>query len=240
MASTTGQFRPATGHAYTTTDWNYYTPIVGGGGPSQPLENPDYPAAKILARPNVASYREVSATLSKNPILPSGASDFQWPPVTQSDLTTAEIRVVSAPVAATPGNDAYQIELDAAWLDLYGWQTARPAEVANLAVSRMADGSIEVAFDPLPDAQRYNLYLGSMATLRAGAYDHGGGAPAGPLCAAPTSDAGEGRLKIAVPAAQQPSVDGYLLVTAHVDDVESPAGFRADGTEIDRSQSFCK
>ena len=239
-ASTTGQFRPAPGHAYTPTDWNYHTPIVGGGGPNQPLENPDYPAEKLLARPNVASYREASATLTKNPVLPAGASDYQWPPVGQADLLTTEIRVASAPVAATSGNDAYLVELDAAWLDLYGWQAPRPAEVANVEVSRLADGTIEVAFDPLAGAQRYNLYFGRLATLEAGAYDHGAGAPAGPLCAAATADAGGGRLKIVASPAQQPSADAYILVTAHADNVESPAGYRTGPEEIERSQSACR
>jgi lysophospholipase L1-like esterase len=238
-ASTTGQFRPAPGHAYTPTDWNYYTPIVGGGGPNQPQENPDYPTEKLLARPNVATYREVSATLTKNPVLPQGASDYQWPPVSQADLSTAAIRVVSAPVALTAANDNYQVELDAAWLDVYGWQKTRPAEVASLRISRLADGTLEISFDPLPGAERYNAYVGRMSTLLAGAYDHGTLAPAGPFCAATTADAGGGRLQISVTPAQQPSADLYFLVTAHVDDVESPAGTRGDVTEIDRSQSIC-
>jgi hypothetical protein len=130
------------------------------------VEGPDYPDARLLALPNVPAYRESSATLTKNPVLPQGADDYQWPPVTQSDLTTTAIRLAAAPVAATPGNDDYQVELDAAWLDLYGWEKPRPPE-------------------------------------------------------------------------SQPGMDTYLLVTAHVDDVESPTGFRSDGTEIDRSQSTC-
>ena len=43
------------------------------------------------------------------------------------------------------------------------------------------------------------------------------------------------------------SIDGsglggslYFLVTAHVDDVESPSGFSTGGAEIDRSQSVCR
>ena len=32
-ASVNGQFRPPAGHDYTPTDWNFFTPIVGGGGP---------------------------------------------------------------------------------------------------------------------------------------------------------------------------------------------------------------
>jgi len=238
-ASPTGQFRPPPGHAYTPTDWNYYTPIVGGGGPSQPPENPDYADAKLLVRPNVASAREVTAALTKNPTLPPGAPDYAWPAVTHPELATAAIRVASAPVVSTPG-DAYQVELDAAWLDLYGWEKPRPAEVTNLRARLLGDGSIEASFDPLAGAQRYNLYFGRLQTLPPGTYDHGAGAPAGPECAAATSDAGGGRLKITVPPSGQPSTSSYFLLTGHVDDVESPSGTRSDGVEIDRSQSTCR
>lgn len=238
-ASPTGQFRPGAGHAYAPTDWNFYTPIVGGGGPNQPPENPDYGTEKLLVRPNVASYREVSATLTKNPTLAGGAGEYSWPAITRGDLATTAMRVVAAPVAGTPG-DAYQVELDAAWLDLYGWQKARPAEVSGVTASRLSDGTLEVAFDPVPSAQRYDLYTGRLDTLRAGSYDHGAGAPAGPACASPTADAGGGRWKISVPVANQPGVDAYFLVTAHVDDVESPAGTATGGAEIDRSQSVCE
>ena len=62
-ASITGQFRPDPGHAYSPTDWNFYTPIVGGGGPNQPPENPDYPNAVVLVIPDVVSYQDVSAML---------------------------------------------------------------------------------------------------------------------------------------------------------------------------------
>ncbi len=239
-ASVTGQFRPAPGHAYSPTDWNFYTPIVGGGGPNAPAENPDYPTAKVLVVPNVASPREVTATLTKNPTLPPGASDYEWPPVTQGDLSTTEVRVLSAPVAGTPGNDAYTVELDAAWIDLYGWQKARPGEAEELRASRLGDGSLEVSFAALPGAARYNLYFGRLGTLRAGGADHGAAAPVAPDCAATTVDLGAGRLAISVAPGDQPAEDAYILVTGHVDDVESPAGFRSDGTEIDRRQSVCR
>ncbi len=76
-ASVTGQFRPPPGFAYTPTNWNLYTPLVGGGGPNQPPENPDYPTEKLLAIPDVSSFREVTATLTKNPTLPGGAAEYQ-------------------------------------------------------------------------------------------------------------------------------------------------------------------
>lgn len=239
-ASIGGEFRPPAGHAYTPTDWNWYTPIVGGGGPNQPAENADYGNVKLLALPNVASFRVVSATLSKNPTLAPGAADYVWPAVTQPDLVTTTLRVASAPVAGTAGNDAYQVELDAAWIDLYGWQKSRPAEVASLEASRLGDGTLSVSFDSLPAAQRYNLYFGRLDALRGGSYDHGAGAPVAPSCSATTQSAGGGRLAIDVPSGSQPGVSSYFLVTAHVDDVESPSGFASGAVEIDRSQSTCR
>jgi hypothetical protein len=239
-ASVTDRFRPPPGHAYTPTDWNYYTPLVGGGGPNAPAENPDYPTEKLLVVPNVPSFREVSATLTKNPALPPGAADYEWPAVDRNDLATATIRVASAPVASTPGNDLYTVELDAGWIDLYGWQKPRPGEVAALRGSRLADGTLEVTFEALGSAQRYNLYFGRLSTLRSGGYDHGASAPAGPDCAATVTDAGGGRWMISLAPAAQPGEDSYFLVTAHVDDVESPAGFRSDGTELSRRESICQ
>ena len=239
-ASTTGIFRPGPGYAYTTTNWNFYTPIVGGGGPNQPPENPDYSNEKLLAIPNVGSFRTVSATLTKNPTLPLGSSDYEWPAVSYKDLSTTAIRVASAPVSSTPGNDNYQIEFDAAWLDLYGWEKQRPSEVSNLRMNRLPDGTLEVSFDPLSGAERYNIYFGRISTARNGHYDHGNEAPASPLCASPTQDAGNGRLKIVIPVEEQPADNAYILVTAHVDDVESPSGQRSDDQEIDRSQSICR
>ena len=79
-----------------------------------------------------------------------------------------------------------------------------------------------------------------LATARAGSYDHGAAAPAGPQCGAATQDAGGGRLKIVVAPSSQPAEDAYVLVTAHVDDVESPSGYRFGVAEIDRSQSTCR
>ena len=238
-ASPSGTFRPPPGYAYTTTNWNFYTPLVGGGGPNAPASNSDYPTEKLLALPNVASLREVSATLTKNPVLAGGAGEYDWTPITRADLATTVFRVASAPVANTAGNDLYEVELDAAWLDLYGWQKPRPPEVAHLEELRLADGTIEFSFDALGSAQRYNLYFGRLATLHSGSYDHGIGAPAGPRCAATTADAGGGRLKVAVASGQQPGDDAYVLITGHVDGVESPAGTPSGGTEIDRRQSVC-
>jgi hypothetical protein len=48
-----------------------------------------------------------------------------------------------------------------------------------------------------------------------------------------------GRRKITVAAAQLPGQDVYVLITAHVDEVESPSGTRSDTAEIDRRQSVC-
>jgi hypothetical protein len=239
-ASVAGQFRPPPGHDYTPTDWNYYTPIVGGGGPNQPPENPDFPNARLLALPDVATYREASATLTKDPELPPGAAHYVWPAITHEELATTAVRVAAAPVAGTPGNDNYTVELDAGWLDLYGWEKERPSEVGGLRASILGDGSLEVSFEDLADATRYNLYFGRMDTLRTGVYDHGADAPAGPDCDASTEAIGGGRSRVVVAPGSQPAGDAYFLVTAHVDDVESPAGTSSNGAEVDRSQSICR
>ena len=84
------------------------------------------------------------------------------------------------------------------------------------------------------------MYWGSLSALGGGAYDHGAGAPAGPWCDAAAADIGGGRLQIALAAAQQPTEFAYVLVTAHVDDVESPTGHSSAAVEIDRSRSICR
>lgn len=177
--------------------------------------------------------------MTKNPVLPGGASDYEWPPVARDELATTAIRVAAAPNPGAAGDDVYRVELDYAWLDLYGWETERPPEVTGLRVDRLPDGTLDVSFDSLAQAERYNLYAGRLSSLAGGSYDHGAGAPAGPLCDAPAQPAGPGRLAIHVAGEDQPSEDAYLLVTAHVGDVESPAGSASGGTEIDRSQSIC-
>jgi hypothetical protein len=156
--------------------------------------------------------------------------------VTHEELATTTVRVAAAPVAATPGNDGYQVELDYAWLDLYGWEKPRPAEVAELRVDRLADGTLELSFEPLAGAQRYNVYPGALDALRVGEYDHGTAA----LCGAATVDAGGGRLKVLVADSVTLADGAYFLVTGHADDVESPSGRDSDGEEIDRSQSLCR
>jgi len=238
-ASPTGVFVAPPGHAYSTTDWNFSTPIVGGGGPNAPAGRPDYPNARLLVEPRPTALRTVSATLTKNPVVGPGEGEYTWPAITHEDLATTEMRVVAAPVGATPGVDG-RVEVDELWLDLYGWEAARPVEAEDVRIDRGANGAIEVSFVPVPGAARHNLYWGRLDSLRAGGYDHGAGAPAGPDCAATVVDAGGGRAKIVVPAGAQPADAAYALVTGHVDDVESPAGRGSDGTEIDRAQSVCR
>ena len=149
--------------------------------------------------------------------------------------------MAAAPVAGTPGNDGYQVEVDAVWIDLYGWEKPRPVAVEGLEVDRLADGRLALSFAALPGTTRYNLYLGRLQTMRGGNYNHGGAAPAGPFCASAVNDVGGGRLEIVVSTATEPPEDAYVLVTAHDgDDVESPAGFDSLVVEIDRSQSTCR
>jgi len=237
-AAPTGQFRPLAGHDFSTTSWNFYTPLVGAGGPNAPAEKPDYSNSQLLVQPDVVALREVSSTLTGNPVLPPGAGAYEWPALSHADLSTTAVRVVAANVGADPGTSP-RVELDAAWLDLYGWEKARPAEVNGLRVERLPDGTLETSFDDLPGAQRYNLYVGRVASVHTGTYDHGNVAPAPADCAAPTQAAGAGRSRIATAPGAQPADDIYILVTAHVDDVESPSGAGQAG-EIDRSQSICQ
>ena len=225
--------------AYTPTNWNWYTPIVGGGGPNQPVPN-DYPDARLLAVPNPASYRAVSATLSANPALPPGAADYLWRAPSHQDLATTVVRVVAAPLAGAAGDDDYRVELDDAWIDLYGWEKPRPAEVAGVALARAGGGALGVSFAPVPGAARYNVYQGRLASLAARAYDHGSAAPAAALCDVPVASVSGGRLETTIAAGDLAAGDVYLLVTAHVDDVESPAGASSAPAEIDRSQSTCR
>ncbi|MCP3982474.1 MAG: hypothetical protein GY716_24500, partial [bacterium] len=238
-ASLDDTFRPPPGFAYTPTNWNFFTPIVGGGGPNMPPENADYPGAVVLAVPDKPTYRDASAMLGKDPELAPGAAEYVWPAVTHADLSTATLRVASAPVAGTPGNDGYEIELDHAWIDLYGWEVARPAEVQNLRVDLTAGDTLLVSFDELAGAQRYNVYTGRLDSVGDGFYDHGAGAPVAAECAATTAPVGAGRLEVSRAAGAQAPGNTYYLVTAHVDDVESPAGTASDATEIDRSASVC-
>jgi lysophospholipase L1-like esterase len=238
-ASPGGIFRAPPGHDFSPTDWDFYTPIVGGGGPDAPSVKPDYPNARLLVRPEVADFREASATLTRNPVLDAGAASYRWPPLDHADLSTTEMRLVAAPVGATAGPDG-RIEVDAMWLDLYGWEKQRPEEVTDVRLELRGDGALAISFDPLPSAERYNVYFGRTASARSGQYDHGGGAPTEPVCGATTESGGGGRLQVIIPSVEIPAGDVYAVVTAHVDDVESPSGFSSAGVEIDRSQSSCR
>jgi lysophospholipase L1-like esterase len=236
-ASPSGTFRAPPGYAYAIDNWNFYTPLVGGGGPNMPASNADYANANLLAVPQPASLREVTATLTQNPVLVGGSADYEWPSFTSIDLGTVEIRVAAAAVAGTAGNDNWTVELDAGWLDLYGSEKPRPDEVQQLRLEKPGNGDLILSFDTLPDAARYNLYFGRLSAL--GSYDHGTGAPREPDCAAADTDAGGGRRRITVLSGDIPLESIYFLVTGHVDDVESPAGTDSDGGEIDRAQSIC-
>lgn len=241
-ASIGGLFRPPPSHAFSPTDWNFYTPIVGGGGPGQPVGDTyaDTALTRVLVAPDVSALRTASATLTKNPTLPPGAGEYDWPAVTRAELGSTELRVAVTAADTPCSAPCPEIELESAWLDLYGWEKPRPQEVGGLRVARLADGSLVLSFDPVAGATRYNVYFGRLLSLGSGVYDHGVGAPAGPMCGAATQPAGGGRLAIVVAAGQQPSGDADVLVTAHVDGVESPAGHASSGAEIDRRQSVCE
>jgi lysophospholipase L1-like esterase len=238
-ASIGGVFRAPPGHAYTATDWNFYTPIVGGGGPDAPAEAPDYPEAELLVVPEIADLRTVTATLTKNPEIAPDGTGYTWPAVTLTELGDTEIRIAAAPVAGTAGDD-YRVIVDAVWLDVYGQRRDRPPEVTGLLVEKTTDGGLVLTFDAVDGAEAYNVYLGDLATLAAeGRYTHGS-ATGSPLCDVPTESAGPGRRQATLAPAEVPPGQRYILVTAMVDGIESPAGFASDGTERPRSESVCR
>jgi hypothetical protein len=238
-ASRDGVFRPAPGHPYAPTDWDFFTPIVGGGGPNAPAADPDYPDARTLALPDVAGLRTASATLTRNPVPSPGGDSLIWPPLSWQELGESVIRLAAAPEPGGGGTFGYQVRLESAFLEVYGNLKERPGEVLALLLSKDGEGGLLLEVDELAGAQRYNLYAGSLAALAGGGGDHGG-AVAGPWCDADTDPAGAGRLGLGLAAGEVPSGSLYFLVTAHVDDVESPTGY-ADpgGDERDRSQSTC-
>lgn len=234
-ASVSSLFRPPPGHAYTATDWNYYTPMVGSGGPNMPQEAPDYPALPVLVVPNVADYRTVTAQLTKNPVVSADGHDYDDPPPTTADLGTSQIRVAAAPVAGTAG-DNYEVVVDAAWLDVYGTIKPRPGEVLNLKVSRNPDASLTLAFDLLGGSELYNVYAGDLPTLETQrVYNYGADA----WCNVTTAPAGSGRLQTTIAPSQVPAGSSYFLVTGRVSGVESPTGNASSGVERDRSQNRC-
>ncbi len=239
-ASVDGSFRPPAGHDYTTTDWNYYTPLVGSGGPNMPELAPDYPEIETLVVPNVTAYRTVTSTLTKNPQLSADGSHYEWPSLTRAELGSCEVRLLASPVAGSTG-DNFQVVIDAAWLDIYGRETPRPDEVTHLDVAKTPAGGLELSFDTLGPDATYNVYFGTLAPLHAeGVYDHGEDNAAPRQCDVSTSSAGPDRLETEIAPGDTPSSSAYILVTGMVDQVESPAGFNSGGEERDRAQNTCE
>lgn len=240
-ASVDGAFRAPAGHAYSPTSWNFFTPVVGTGGPNQPATDPDDPALPVLVVPNVPDWRTVSGTLTKNPVRVGSAAEYEWPALTRAELGTSEIRVAAAPVAATPG-DVYDVLVDAVWLDVYGTAKARPPEVQALRVAKTGTApslSLVLSFETLAGSELYNAYAGSLASLRtSGTYDHGP-APGRAYCNVPTSPAGGSRLQTTLAPGDVPATDSYFLVTGRADGVESPTGNASNGVERDRSRNLC-
>lgn len=234
-ASINDTFRPPAGHNFSPTSWIFFTPIVGSGGPNAPAEAPDYSEVKTLVRPNVADYREASATLTKNPVLAPAGNRYIWPALTNEELGTATIRVVAAPVAGTAGDD-FQVVVDTVWLDVYGTTKPRPGEVTDLTVARQTNGDLTLEFDALAGSEQYNVYFGDLLTLvEQGKYDYG----LSPMCQVGTSPVPGERLATTIPLAQVPSGLRYILITGRVNGVESPTGYRSSGAERDRSQNTC-
>ena len=173
-ASVNDQFRPPAGHPYSATNWIFFTPLVGGGGPNAPAEAPDYPNEKLLVRPNVPAYREVSATLMKNPVPAASGKGYDWPAghhrgARDDDAARRRRRPRPARRATTTASSSTP----------RGWtSTARSsrgrARSTGVTVARLPDGGLEIAFDQLAGSELYNVYFGDAALLNAqGRYDHG-------------------------------------------------------------------
>jgi len=98
-AALDGQFS-APGSTFGT--WNTIVPIVGSSGDG---------GAVVLAFPDAPSYRTTGATLTAGAPV-DGTSSVGW-----SDLASLEVRYEGLPTGAP---DAFEVEWDAAWVDLYG------------------------------------------------------------------------------------------------------------------------
>ena len=102
-ASIDGSFSPP---GLEPTSWNTIVPLVGSAG------NGD---AELLAYPDQPEYRTVSASLYLGAPIDSEGT-LTWP-----DLESLTVRVVTTAVGDA---DAYEIEWDGAWVELYASPTA--------------------------------------------------------------------------------------------------------------------
>jgi lysophospholipase L1-like esterase len=94
---------------FTVTGWNTVVPIVGAGS-NAPVVN---------ARPSVPQWREVRALVTRN-LLDDGRvrGGYEFPPLTWSEIASLAVRWRG--MSAGNGPDGYRVELDAAWLEIYG------------------------------------------------------------------------------------------------------------------------
>lgn len=91
----------------TSSTWNTILPIVGSAGNA---------GAVINAFPHQPTYRTVSTTLSV------GSPIDGQPSITWQDLATLAVRLKGT---AAGGADAFSVQWDAAWVDLYGVEPHR-------------------------------------------------------------------------------------------------------------------
>jgi hypothetical protein len=122
--------------------------------------------------PDVPQFREVSAPVTVN--LPDDGTAtglLSFPPPTWTDLETLSVRLRMGQRGAGP--DAFGIEWDAAWLEIYGKPSAvppPPGEVRNLRVACDPSG-VALSWDPLLDATGYDVFRGDLDALGPG-YAH--------------------------------------------------------------------
>lgn len=139
------------------TDWNTYTPIVGGEGDE---------GAAVLAKPHVPEFREVSALLTVN-LKDDGKTtgSYSFDPPTWDDLAKLQVRLRNE--ARGEGPDPFQVEWDAAWVVVYGrtvsgsydvFRASSPAGLTDPA-NRIATVATTEYEDPVLEDPTHFFYL---------------------------------------------------------------------------------
>jgi len=96
-------------------------------------------------------------------------------------------------------------------------------------------GNYDLRFSEVVGATRYNLYGGTLSSLRTGIYNH---ASTGGICAITDGIGGDGQVLSSIPANSLPQND-YFLVTAQNAAGESVYGQNSSGTPIPAALAAC-
>jgi hypothetical protein len=90
-------------------------------------------------------------------------------------------------------------------------------------------------FSEVPGATRYNVYAGTLTSLRAHAYDH---AAAGEICSIVDGAGGDGQVSLSVPTSAF-AAGSYLLAVAQNPGGESVYGHASNGMPIPAAPTTC-